>query len=147
MTNFPEQCILLFVWFFLWRTFLWFWFFDRKSLCHAVFPLHFWIYTYMYLCVCVFGIVIFGVFDFLFNLSSLILQYHTQLLELLEIPQLMDTCVRNGYYEDALDLENHVQRLCVRFESNKIIKSIVSIHKTHTATSSRKQNQTRSKLK
>ena len=36
------------------------------------------------------------------------LSHHTQLLELLEIPQLLDTCVRNKLYDEALDLRSFV---------------------------------------
>jgi hypothetical protein len=39
------------------------------------------------------------------------LRQHTQLLELLEIPQLMDTCVRNGLFAEALDIAAHANVL------------------------------------
>ena len=44
-------------------------------------------------------------------MNTITLGRHTQLLEVLEIPQLMDTCVRNSYYEEALELAAHVRRL------------------------------------
>ncbi|CAB3992761.1 conserved oligomeric Golgi complex subunit 8 [Paramuricea clavata] len=56
----------------------------------------------------------------------MILGRHTQLLEVLEIPQLMDTCVRNGYYEEALELSTFVKRLEKRFASITVIKNIIT---------------------
>lgn len=42
---------------------------------------------------------------------TLTLQKQTQVLEILEIPQVMDTCVRAGYYEEALELAQYASKL------------------------------------
>ena len=39
------------------------------------------------------------------------LSKHTQLLEFLEIPQIMETCLRNNSYDEALKLDSYVRRL------------------------------------
>ncbi len=55
-------------------------------------------------------------------MNSLALSRHTQLLEVLEIPQVMETCVRNGYYEEALDLSAHVRRMAKKHGTIPIIE-------------------------
>ncbi|RWS02123.1 conserved oligomeric Golgi complex subunit 8-like protein, partial [Dinothrombium tinctorium] len=47
--------------------------------------------------------------------ASLMLSKHPQVLEFLEIPQLMDTCVRNNCYEEALQLYAYVHKLERRY--------------------------------
>lgn len=64
--------------------------------------------------------------------NSLVLSRHTHLLEILEISQLMDTCVRNAYYEEALELSNYVRRLERKFSQIKIIKDIAAEVKKST---------------
>jgi hypothetical protein len=39
------------------------------------------------------------------------LQYHLQLLELLEVPQLIEGCIRNSFYDEAIELANFIYSL------------------------------------
>jgi conserved oligomeric Golgi complex subunit 8 len=58
--------------------------------------------------------------------NNLTLQRHNQLLEILEISQLMDTCVRNEYYDEALELADYVRRLEKKYaDSIPLIQRIV----------------------
>ena len=71
------------------------------------------------------------------KLNSLALSKHTQLLEILEIPQVMETCVRNSYYEEALDLNTHVRRMDKKHGEIPIVKVHAHVHVTMTTKSDR----------
>uniref|UniRef100_A0A182QH74 Conserved oligomeric Golgi complex subunit 8 n=1 Tax=Anopheles farauti TaxID=69004 RepID=A0A182QH74_9DIPT len=58
------------------------------------------------------------------RLNSLTLMRNAELLEILEIPQLMDSCIREGKYEEALELSSYVQRLMTRHGNIPVIASI-----------------------
>lgn len=59
------------------------------------------------------------------RMNSLTLNRHTEILEVLEIPQLMDTCVRNGYYEEALQLAAYVRRLERKHAALPVVQAMV----------------------
>ncbi|XP_039186906.1 conserved oligomeric Golgi complex subunit 8 isoform X1 [Crotalus tigris] len=60
------------------------------------------------------------------RMNNVTLNRHTEILEVLEIPQLMDTCVRNSYYEEALELISYVRRLEKKHAGLPVIQGIVA---------------------
>ncbi|XP_039284886.1 conserved oligomeric Golgi complex subunit 8 [Nilaparvata lugens] len=59
------------------------------------------------------------------RLNTLTLTRNAQLLQVLEMPQLMETCIRQGHFEEALQLSAHVRRLASKHKDIPIIVSIV----------------------
>lgn len=60
------------------------------------------------------------------KMNQTLLSNHSTLLDLLEIPQLMDTCVRNGNYDEALDLEAYVTKLATMHPKLSVIQALAS---------------------
>lgn len=60
------------------------------------------------------------------------LRQHAQLLELLEMPQLMDACVQNQHYEEALELQQHALRLASQHHDIPIVRMIANDIKEST---------------
>ncbi|KAK7345206.1 hypothetical protein VNO77_15784 [Canavalia gladiata] len=60
------------------------------------------------------------------KMNQTMLANHSTLLDLLEIPQLMDTCVRNGNYDEALDLEAFVGKLSTMHPKLPVIQALAA---------------------
>ncbi|CAG8447593.1 10770_t:CDS:1 [Acaulospora colombiana] len=58
------------------------------------------------------------------NKINTILEQHDSLLEILEIPQLMEICVRSGLYSEAMDLSGYVTGLISKYPAIPLIKHI-----------------------
>ncbi|XP_018571883.1 conserved oligomeric Golgi complex subunit 8 [Anoplophora glabripennis] len=58
------------------------------------------------------------------KLTSLTLTKNAQLLEILELPQLMNSFINDGLYEDSLELASHVRKLYNKYPDIPIFKSI-----------------------
>ncbi|CAG9765488.1 unnamed protein product [Ceutorhynchus assimilis] len=59
------------------------------------------------------------------KLNSLTLSKNAQLLEILELPQLMNSFISDQLYDDALELANYVQKICNKHIDIEIFKSIL----------------------
>lgn len=57
--------------------------------------------------------------------ASLVQEHQDKLLDLLEIPQLMETCVRNGYYQEAMELLDHSRTISQRYEDVVLVQDVV----------------------
>lgn len=57
--------------------------------------------------------------------ASLVQEHQDKLLDLLEIPQLMETCVRNGYYQEAMELLDHSRTISQRYKDVVLVQDVV----------------------
>ena len=63
--------------------------------------------------------------------ARIVLEQHEKIRDLLEIPLLIDTCVRNGYFAEALSLASHAKALAANASSSSkssplILSSVLS---------------------
>ena len=55
------------------------------------------------------------------RLNSLTLTKNAELLEILEMPQLMESCLRSNHYNEALELSQYARQLGAKHGDNSII--------------------------
>lgn len=56
------------------------------------------------------------------NLNSLVLSKSNELLKVLELPQLMETCIKNGHFEEALELSSYIRWLGKKHGNIELVK-------------------------
>lgn len=62
------------------------------------------------------------------KLNTLTLSKTAELLEILELPQLMETCLRNNLYTEALELSQYARHLSTKHGSIPIIAVILFVN-------------------
>lgn len=62
------------------------------------------------------------------RLNSLTMKRHVDLLEILELPQLMESSIRDEKYEDALELASYVQKLGTKFENVPVVNVSIQMY-------------------
>ncbi|XP_063990637.1 conserved oligomeric Golgi complex subunit 8 [Diachasmimorpha longicaudata] len=60
------------------------------------------------------------------RLNALTLKKTTEMLEILEMPQLMETCLQSSHYNEALEISQYARQLGMKHSDIPIIQSIVS---------------------
>ena len=59
--------------------------------------------------------------------AAVVLEQHEKLLDILKIPLLINTCVRNGYYSEAIDLSAHTAlSLLERFPAVSVLIDVAA---------------------
>ena len=53
-----------------------------------------------------------------------LMSQHSTILDILEVPQLIDTCVRNNSYDEALDLLALMAKLSVVADSTSVVRRL-----------------------
>lgn len=58
--------------------------------------------------------------------ARLVLEQHDALVDVLDIPALIDTCVRNKFYQEAMDLAAHARSLASRFPDIPVVQDVAA---------------------
>uniref|UniRef100_A0A7S3DFZ5 Conserved oligomeric Golgi complex subunit 8 n=1 Tax=Palpitomonas bilix TaxID=652834 RepID=A0A7S3DFZ5_9EUKA len=58
---------------------------------------------------------------------------HSQLLELLEIPQLVESCIRGSYYEEAMNLSDYADKIVSSLRGVRVVENIAAAVKASIA--------------
>lgn len=56
--------------------------------------------------------------------ASLVLDQSSKLNDILELPFLTETCIRNGFYAEALDLHSHATALAAKFPDVRVVADV-----------------------